>query len=100
MGITALVVGADSSTMVAYQLTRLLFIMLVFPYIARAIVALYAGRQITDDLLFQLLHPCHLSSRKMVFLSPQNPKRKTMIYDEIIYYKLNFLFWMRLKKGA
>ena len=41
MGITALVVGADSSTMVAYQLTRLLFIMLVFPYIARGIVYLY-----------------------------------------------------------
>ena len=47
MGITALVVGADSSTMVAYQLTRLLFIMLVFPYIARAIVALY--RRKTDN---------------------------------------------------
>ncbi|WP_278834193.1 AbrB family transcriptional regulator [Mitsuokella multacida] len=47
MGITALVVGADSSTMVAYQLTRLLFIMLVFPYIARAIVALYRGK--TDN---------------------------------------------------
>ncbi|WP_302297274.1 AbrB family transcriptional regulator [Mitsuokella multacida] len=47
MGITALVVGADSSTMVAYQLTRLLFIMLVFPYIARGIVALY--RRKTDN---------------------------------------------------
>lgn len=38
MGITALVVGADISTMTAYQLTRLLFIMLAFPYIAKAIV--------------------------------------------------------------
>lgn len=47
MGITALVVGADSSTMAAYQLTRLLFIMLVFPYIARAIVAFY--RRKTDN---------------------------------------------------
>ncbi len=37
MGITALTVGADSSTMTAYQLTRLLFIMLVFPYVARFI---------------------------------------------------------------
>lgn len=52
MGITALVVGADSSTMVAYQLTRLLFIMLVFPYIARGIVYLYrkksAGQTFKD----------------------------------------------------
>ena len=38
MGITALVVGADISTMTAYQLTRLLFIMLAFPYIAKWIV--------------------------------------------------------------
>lgn len=37
MGITALTVGADSSTMTAYQLTRLLFIMLVFPYVVRFI---------------------------------------------------------------
>ena len=35
---TALIVGADISTMTAYQLTRLLFIMLAFPYIAKAIV--------------------------------------------------------------
>ena len=35
---TALVVGADISTMTAYQLTRLLFIMLAFPYIAKYIV--------------------------------------------------------------
>lgn len=41
MGITALVVGADISTMTAYQLTRLLFIMLVFPCIAKGIVKLY-----------------------------------------------------------
>jgi uncharacterized membrane protein AbrB (regulator of aidB expression) len=38
MGITALTVGADSSTMTAYQLTRLLFIMLVFPYVVRFIL--------------------------------------------------------------
>lgn len=38
MGITALVVGADISTMTAYQLTRLLFIMLAFPCIAKWIV--------------------------------------------------------------
>lgn len=44
MGITALVVGADTSTMTAYQLTRLLFIMLVFPYIAKGIVTLYQRR--------------------------------------------------------
>ncbi len=44
MGITALVVGADTSTMTAYQLTRLLFIMLIFPYIAKGIVALYQRR--------------------------------------------------------
>ena len=41
MGITALTVGANISTMTAYQLTRLLFIMLVFPYIAKGIVAFY-----------------------------------------------------------
>ncbi len=35
MGIVALEVGADTATMTAYQLTRLLFIMLVFPYIMR-----------------------------------------------------------------
>jgi uncharacterized protein len=39
MGITALVVGADISTMTAYQLVRLLFIMLLFPYIVKYIVA-------------------------------------------------------------
>ena len=38
MGITALVVGADSSTMTAYQLTRLLFIMLCYPYIVKQIL--------------------------------------------------------------
>ena len=41
MGITALTVGANISTMTAYQLTRLLFIMLVFPYVAKGVVALY-----------------------------------------------------------
>lgn len=41
MGITALVVGADTSTMTAYQLVRLFFIMLVFPYIAKWIVKIY-----------------------------------------------------------
>ncbi|MCR5757819.1 MAG: AbrB family transcriptional regulator [Selenomonas sp.] len=41
MGITALVVGADSSTMTAYQLTRLLFIMLCYPLIVRWILAHY-----------------------------------------------------------
>lgn len=35
MGITALVVGADISTMTAYQLVRLLFIMLCFPLMVR-----------------------------------------------------------------
>lgn len=44
MGITALTVGANISTMTAYQLTRLLFIMLVFPYLARGIAALYEKR--------------------------------------------------------
>ncbi|BAL82386.1 hypothetical protein SELR_06780 [Selenomonas ruminantium subsp. lactilytica TAM6421] len=38
IGITALVVGADSSTMTAYQLTRLLFIMLCYPCIVRMIL--------------------------------------------------------------
>ena len=38
MGITALIVGADISTMTAYQLVRLLFIMLVFPYIVKVIL--------------------------------------------------------------
>lgn len=41
MGITALVVGADSSTMTAYQLTRLLFIMLCYPLIVRWILTHY-----------------------------------------------------------
>lgn len=41
MGITALTVGANISTMTAYQLTRLLFIMLIFPYVAKGVVALY-----------------------------------------------------------
>ena len=39
MGITALIVGADISTMTAYQLVRLLFIMLLFPAIAKFLVA-------------------------------------------------------------
>lgn len=38
MGIVALVVHADTATMTAYQLTRLLFIMLLFPMIAKYIV--------------------------------------------------------------
>ncbi len=38
MGIVALVVHADTATMTAYQLTRLLFIMLIFPLIAKYIV--------------------------------------------------------------
>lgn len=41
MGITALLVGADISTMTAYQLVRLLFIMLAFPYIAQVFVMLF-----------------------------------------------------------
>lgn len=44
MGITALTVGANISTMTAYQLTRLLFIMLVFPYVARSLAAFYEKR--------------------------------------------------------
>ena len=44
MGITALTVGANISTMTAYQLTRLLFIMLIFPYVARTIATLYEKR--------------------------------------------------------
>ncbi len=38
MGITALIVGADISTMTAYQLVRLLFIMLLFPIIVKLII--------------------------------------------------------------
>lgn len=38
MGITALIVGADISTMTAYQLVRLLFIMLCFPSIVRILL--------------------------------------------------------------
>lgn len=38
MGITALIVGADISTLTAYQLFRLLFIMLVFPYAVSTIL--------------------------------------------------------------
>lgn len=41
MGITALTVGADISTMTAYQLVRLLFIMLCFPYIVRFLLRRY-----------------------------------------------------------
>lgn len=40
MGITALIVGADISTMTAYQLVRLLFIMLLFPPIVRFLLGL------------------------------------------------------------
>lgn len=47
MGITALVVGADISTMTAYQLTRLLFIMMVFPTIAKTIVKFHHRRNPT-----------------------------------------------------
>ena len=46
MGITALTVGANIATMTAYQLTRLLFIMLVFPYIAKGIVAIYQKKYV------------------------------------------------------
>ena len=45
MGITALTVGADISTMTAYQLVRLLFIMLVFPYLAKWLVRLHEGHR-------------------------------------------------------
>jgi uncharacterized protein len=41
MGITALSVGADISTMTAYQLVRLIFIMMVFPYIAKGLVMIH-----------------------------------------------------------
>lgn len=49
MGIAALVVGADAGTMTAYQLTRVLFIMGIFPYLARLIVAFYNRRTGTHD---------------------------------------------------
>lgn len=39
MGVTALAVGADSAMMTAYQMARLLFIMLAYPLIVRRIVA-------------------------------------------------------------
>lgn len=39
MGVTALVVGADSAMMSAYQMTRMLLILLVYPFIVRWIVA-------------------------------------------------------------
>ncbi len=39
MGVTALAVGADSAMMTAYQMARLLFIMLVYPSIVKTIVA-------------------------------------------------------------
>jgi len=39
MGVTALTVGADSAMMTAYQMARLLFIMLVYPSIVKKIVA-------------------------------------------------------------
>ncbi len=39
MGVTALAVGADSAMMTAYQMARLLFIMLAYPIIVRRIVA-------------------------------------------------------------
>lgn len=51
MGITALVVGADSSTMTAYQLTRLLFIMLCYPAIVRLILAHYRKSHTPKDQL-------------------------------------------------
>lgn len=51
MGITALVVGADSSTMTAYQLTRLLFIMLCYPAIVRLILSRYRKSHMQKDLL-------------------------------------------------
>lgn len=41
MGITAIAVGADLATMTAYQLTRLLFIMLLVPYLLKWIVQRY-----------------------------------------------------------
>lgn len=49
MGIAALVVGADAGTMTAYQLTRVLFIMGIFPHLARLIVAFYNRRTGTHD---------------------------------------------------
>jgi membrane AbrB-like protein len=49
MGIAALVVGADAGTMTAYQLTRVLFIMGIFPYLARLIVAFYNRRTGAHD---------------------------------------------------
>jgi len=45
MGITAIAVGADTATLTAYQLTRLLFIMLIVPYILKWIVRQYKRRQ-------------------------------------------------------
>lgn len=48
MGITALIVGADISTMTAYQLVRLLFIMLVFPIIVKLIIRVQNRRLSTD----------------------------------------------------
>ncbi|MDO4204188.1 MAG: AbrB family transcriptional regulator [Selenomonadaceae bacterium] len=39
MGVTALAVGADSAMMTAYQMTRLLFIMLVYPSIVKQIIS-------------------------------------------------------------
>ena len=39
MGVTALAVGANSAMMTAYQMARLLFIMLAYPLIVRRIVA-------------------------------------------------------------
>lgn len=42
MGITALTVGADSAMMTAYQMARLLFIMMVYPHIVKKIVAYFA----------------------------------------------------------
>jgi len=44
MGITALIVGADISTMTAYQLVRLLFIMLFVPFMARKFIEVYTCR--------------------------------------------------------
>ena len=48
MGITALLVGADISTMTAYQLVRLLFIMLLFPLIVKMILKLRTQKEASD----------------------------------------------------
>lgn len=50
MGITAIAVGADTATMTAYQLTRLLFIMLIVPYILKWIIRCYDNRGVNHYL--------------------------------------------------